>query len=1040
MDSKLGLSDWLVSNWANAGAKAAKAKAGVTLSLDVIRYTNDNEAMIQSGALINQDLQSPGQSVSVNATTTYNSVTFSGNTYIDLSPDNTLKTIRKNGAGSIFAQGLAPTQGSIAAAGASLNFTFLNNTTISSIGSVPTFDPTAALESDGKTIDLNYYPGLETGEKVVYSSNGGVPITGLSRGQIYYAVVDANDRTHVKLAATYANAEAGIALSLGTSAGTGTSQSLQALNPASTAATFDGSSASVVLPSVNTIVLGSAPGFRTGEAVAYDNGGGTNIGGLASGAVYYVIVNPAAPGQVKLAASAADARAGKAIALTGPGTGKGQSLTGLDTRVNFGSGGVTVEAGQNIFNLSLGTSAGGTTGSSNANPSALGINGAFSLVNLASVTQALVGSGAVLMKNANTAGNVNVSANDDSTFITLAGAVSGAKNLGLGVSGAVNTISRTTSAIVGADPAGPTSPWVSLWNVAGNITVQSAETGTVDAFVVTGTSVAPPSFTAFDEGDAGVSVFGSWGVGISGGAAVTSVTDNTNAILNDAGSFTAKAVSVTAADSTFVLNVTGSVALTTNGGAEPSGTTFGFAGAASVNQFRGSTEAIVENATLNVSSITIDAKRSVQLDAVAAGTSFSTVKANWSVVGSVAINSLSTADVEALLKNVNANVSGDVNVTAEDGLSVMAIAGALTVTAGRGIGAAVALNSIVSNLRASINGSTLKVRGNVNGSAANKRSILGVAAGVAASVASSGFSMALVGSGVGNDVSGNTQAVIENGSQVTTTNNGSVALTASDTSTVQAGAGVLAIGVSFGAGSPSLAFGASAATNAYGSGSASMVTAAVEGSVVTAANGVSLTATFDPSILAVAAAGAGSYSGTEGRVFGSGLAVTGAGAGTSNTIASDVEARVTGGSMVKAGNGGLTLAANNTPAIQAIAGGLALAGASSDNRGKGVAVSVGAALAFNDITSTTLAEISGSTVNSTGRRQPGCRHNKHDRRLRGRCGRRADPRRWTRCLVDRRRLRFEQPRGRQHQCADPVGHRLARSNDPKQRHDTKRQR
>ncbi|MHC5542707.1 hypothetical protein ACYOEI_31165, partial [Singulisphaera rosea] len=240
-DSKLGLSDWLVSNWANAGAKSAKAKAGITLSLDVTDYTNHSEARIDPGALINQDAayQGAGQSVSVTASTTFNAINYSGNTYIDLSLDNILKAKRSAGWNSILPSVLPPAQASIIAVGGSTNFTFLDNTTTSSIGSAHTFDPAQALGSDGKTLDLGYYLGLETGEAVVYSSNGGTPIEGLVSGRVYYAVVDSAQPTQMRLAATLADALANKPIALSATSDTGTSQSLQALNASSAAKAFD---------------------------------------------------------------------------------------------------------------------------------------------------------------------------------------------------------------------------------------------------------------------------------------------------------------------------------------------------------------------------------------------------------------------------------------------------------------------------------------------------------------------------------------------------------------------------------------------------------------------------------------------------------------------------------------------------------------------------------------------------------------------------------------------------------------------------------
>jgi Ca2+-binding RTX toxin-like protein len=74
--------------------------------------------------------------------------------------------------------------------------------------------------------------------------------------------------------------------------------------------------------------------FSQGDAVVYSHGaGGSAIGGLTSGATYYVI--RLSPHALKLAASAADAAAGKAIDLTTLGSGSKHSLTAGKRSVTF---------------------------------------------------------------------------------------------------------------------------------------------------------------------------------------------------------------------------------------------------------------------------------------------------------------------------------------------------------------------------------------------------------------------------------------------------------------------------------------------------------------------------------------------------------------------------------------------------------------------------------------------------------------------------------------------------------------------------------
>jgi hypothetical protein len=77
-----------------------------------------------------------------------------------------------------------------------------------------------------------------------------------------------------------------------------------------------------------TIELGTAHGFRTGDSVVYGNGGGTAIGGLEDGKTYFLIVDDAHPSLVKLAASEDDAKDGNSIDLDLSGaTGSKHTLT-----------------------------------------------------------------------------------------------------------------------------------------------------------------------------------------------------------------------------------------------------------------------------------------------------------------------------------------------------------------------------------------------------------------------------------------------------------------------------------------------------------------------------------------------------------------------------------------------------------------------------------------------------------------------------------------------------------------------------------------
>ena len=95
--------------------------------------------------------------------------------------------------------------------------------------------------------------------------------------------------------------------------------------------TFDGSASSVVSTSAETIkVLNHR--FIQGQRVTYNNGGGSNIGGLTSGTAYYVIYDTAHT--IKLATNASNAAGLTAINLNAVGGGTSHTLNASFDGVN----------------------------------------------------------------------------------------------------------------------------------------------------------------------------------------------------------------------------------------------------------------------------------------------------------------------------------------------------------------------------------------------------------------------------------------------------------------------------------------------------------------------------------------------------------------------------------------------------------------------------------------------------------------------------------------------------------------------------------
>ena len=95
--------------------------------------------------------------------------------------------------------------------------------------------------------------------------------------------------------------------------------------------TFDGSASSVVSTSDETIRIVNHR-FIQGQRVTYNNGGGSNIGGLTSGTAYYVSFDTT--NTIKLATSLVNANNGTLINLTSAGGGTTHTLTAAFDGIN----------------------------------------------------------------------------------------------------------------------------------------------------------------------------------------------------------------------------------------------------------------------------------------------------------------------------------------------------------------------------------------------------------------------------------------------------------------------------------------------------------------------------------------------------------------------------------------------------------------------------------------------------------------------------------------------------------------------------------
>ena len=315
------------------------------------------------------------------------------------------------------------------------------------------------------------------------------------------------------------------------------------------------------------------------------------------------------------------------------------------------------------------------------------------------------------------------------------------------------------------------------------------------------------------------------------------------------------------------------------------------------------------------------------------------------------------------------DAAGAVAVIATDRARIVAGAGQVSLANGAAAaGAAAARNRIESDTRAVIERADVKAAGTISVGADAGAEIRAYAVGVSGAWSEDAlFSGA--GSGTGNSLVRKVLAAVQMNAAL---ESGGLSVEAVDTSSIDTVAGALAIqvaGLPAGADKPiSAAMGISVSTNAVGSADdesrRSFVSAIVRDASVVARGQVGIKATASLTVQSVTAAGAGEF--TSGSGMSGGVALAGAGAGSRNSIQLDVEAAARAASVSLPTGMDFSIEARNTSSIAAIAGGVAFGG--SGGGGKGLAVTVGAAAAVNDVAIQTTSLIErGATVLTGGK-------------------------------------------------------------------------
>ncbi|MFH1816163.1 MAG: leukotoxin LktA family filamentous adhesin [Pseudomonadota bacterium] len=351
------------------------------------------------------------------------------------------------------------------------------------------------------------------------------------------------------------------------------------------------------------------------------------------------------------------------------------------------------------------------------------------------------------------ASGIAVLAKDDSEIFALAGAIGATSgNAGIGASVAWSKVGNTVKATIagGAD----------VRTTNGELKVDAAADTRIDATAVAG-GVADK-----------VAVSGSF----------SSVeTDNTvsASIVGSKAQADNNAVIVTARDTSGMLSIAGSAALSLGGAAVGVGVAY--------NVIDNTTEALVTNSDVDGTSIRLEATENAEIDAIAAGGGGS---AKVAVTGSLGINTISNSTV-AHASGSDLDASGDITIKARDESEILSISGAASGAGTAAVGAAGSYNSIGGEVRAELSGGSAD-GANVRVDAERQGTLdVWAIAGSAAGTAGFAGSIAL------NNAGGGTTARIDDGAIVNATESATVTAEADDF--IKSRAGSVAFGGSIGA-------------------------------------------------------------------------------------------------------------------------------------------------------------------------------------------------------------------------------------------------
>lgn len=340
----------------------------------------------------------------------------------------------------------------------------------------------------------------------------------------------------------------------------------------------------------------------------------------------------------------------------------------------------------------------------------------------------------VLVEKADEKSGVTVNAESENSFVNIAGGVVRGSMVGIGASGALNDISQNTRAVIGSLNQNDNSAVTGKIVTDGNILVNAQNSSNLYAV-----SAAGALITQNKGQDNGSTNFG---LGLSGTASYNTLESVSEAYVNNA---VIKGVSGASADgekrpALEVASNNDNDVLTVGGGVsfvKQSGTNVGIAGAVGINKLDGSRSvAFVNNAKVdNIGDLKIHAASTGEIIAAAESASGAFGKTGITIAGAVSINEIGNRTA-AYVSNSKVNggkfVSADnVEIKAESGADIFALAGNISAAGTGGVGASVAVNEIDNTTESYAKNADIEAeKGNISITAQNTSEIETSSAGV----------------------------------------------------------------------------------------------------------------------------------------------------------------------------------------------------------------------------------------------------------------------------------------------------------------------